>query len=57
MRPNHAPWPLLDTPRTVTQVAFECGFSDGSHFARWFKRAYGESPYQFRHRRRQAATL
>jgi transcriptional regulator GlxA family with amidase domain len=57
MRLNHAHWLLLNTSRTVTQVAFECGFSDGSHFARWFKRAYGESPYQFRQRRRRAATL
>jgi len=57
MRPSHAPWPLLDTPRAVTQVAFECGFSDRSHFARWSKRAYGESPHRFRQRRRQAAAL
>ena len=57
MRLNHAHWLLLNTSRTVTQVAFECGFSDGSHFSRWFKRAYGEAPYQFRNRRRQAAAI
>ena len=57
MRLNHAHWLLLNTSRTVTQIAFECGFSDGSHFSRWFKRTYGEVPYQFRNRRRQAATI
>ena len=55
MRLAHARWLLLNTSRSVTQVAFECGFADAAHFARWFKRSYGELPYRFRALRREAS--
>ena len=53
MRLEHGHWLLLNSSRTVTQIAHECGFSDGAHFTRWFKKVYGEAPFAFRNRRRQ----
>jgi AraC-like DNA-binding protein len=32
--------------RRVTDVAFDCGFSDLSHFSRLFKKEFGLSPHQ-----------
>jgi transcriptional regulator GlxA family with amidase domain len=37
---------LFDLP--VAEVAVRCGFSDPSHFARRFRRRFGQSPLQFR---------
>jgi AraC family transcriptional activator of tynA and feaB len=37
---------LFDLP--VAEVAARCGFADPSHFARRFRRQYGQSPLQFR---------
>ncbi len=53
MRLAHGHWLLVNSSRSVTQIALECGFADGPHFARWFKRTYDETPIQFRTRRRQ----
>lgn len=52
MRLAHGHWLLLNTARTVTQISMECGFADGAHFSRWFKRAYAETPSLFRAQRR-----
>jgi transcriptional regulator GlxA family with amidase domain len=52
MRLAHGHWLLINSARTVTRVALECGFADGAHFSRWFKRTYGETPTIFRKRRR-----
>ena len=46
-------WLLVNTTRTVTQIAADCGFADGAHFYRWFGSVYGETPTRFRNRRRQ----
>ena len=51
MRLSYGHWLLVNTTKRVTRIAFECGFSDGSHFCRWFKRTYNESPIEFRNRR------
>ncbi|MEM9788137.1 MAG: GlxA family transcriptional regulator [Pseudomonadota bacterium] len=51
MRLQHARWRLLNSKRTVTQIAFECGFADSSHFSRWFKTRYGETPRKYRAKR------
>lgn len=48
IRLSHSRWLLLNTTRTVTQISYECGFADGAHFSRWFKRRYGLSPSAFR---------
>jgi len=39
---------LADPERPVTEVAFEAGFGDLSHFVRTFRRAAGVSPGRFR---------
>ena len=48
MRLDHARWRLMNTSRTVTEIAYECGFADCAHFVRWFKRRYGETPTGYR---------
>lgn len=35
---------LLETDKSVTDIAFECGFSDANYFSRLFKRCRGYSP-------------
>ena len=44
---------LQTTDKSVLEVALECGFSDGSYFARQFRGAYGISPRQFQAGRRK----
>lgn len=48
MRLQHARWRLMNSKRSVTHTAHECGFSDSSHFSRWFKLRFGETPRQYR---------
>ncbi len=56
MRLRHARWRLVNSSRTITQIAYECGFADSAHFTRWFRRSFGETPHAFR-RRRLAASI
>ena len=51
MRLLHARWRLLNSKRTITQIAYECGFADSSHFSRWFKSKFGETPRSYREKR------
>lgn len=44
MRLKHGRWLLTNTDRTITDIAYECGFADASHFSRWFKNLFGVSP-------------
>ncbi len=39
---------LLTSDLTVTQIGHECGYSDSSNFARFFKSSTGQSPQEFR---------
>ncbi len=39
---------LLNTPLSVTEIAYELGFSDKSHFGKYFRKTTGESPARFR---------
>ncbi len=55
IRLSHGHWLLLNTNRSATQIAYECGFTDAAHFSRWFKRTYGETPNAFRVHRRQVS--
>ena len=50
MRLFHSRSLLLNTNLTITQVAFESGFSDCAHFSRWFKKKFNVSPSDFRSR-------
>ncbi|MEM7562399.1 MAG: GlxA family transcriptional regulator [Pseudomonadota bacterium] len=52
MRLEQARWRLMNSNRSITQIAHECGFSDSSHFSRWFRRLFNESPQSYRKTRR-----
>ena len=52
MRLEHARWRLMNSSRSITRIAHECGFTDSSHFSRWFKRVYSETPQAYRNSRR-----
>lgn len=48
MRLDRARWYLSHTNWTVTNIAFECGFSDTSHLTRAFKAEFDQLPSQYR---------
>jgi transcriptional regulator GlxA family with amidase domain len=52
LRLRYAHWLVENTARSVTDIALDAGFADGSHFSRQFKERYGLSPSM---RRRQPA--
>ena len=39
---------LANSSKPLPQVALHCGFSDQSHFCRWFKKKYAVTPLQYR---------
>jgi AraC family transcriptional regulator len=41
---------LLGTPESLAEIAFQCGFSDQSHFSRLFRREFGTPPSRWRRR-------
>ena len=47
-RLEHAAKFLLNSPMNVTEVAFESGFEDVSHFSRGFKEKFGIPPLAYR---------
>lgn len=57
IRLEHAHWMLLNSNRTITQVAYESGFADSSHFTRWFRSTYKQSPAIYRRQRRRTEPL
>lgn len=40
--------------RSISSIAFACGFGDLSHFNHGFRRAFGQTPTDLRHRARRA---
>jgi len=50
IRMAHAYHALTETGRTVTEVAFDCGFNSVSHFIHRFREIRGVSPREFRRR-------
>ena len=44
---------LLTTNRSVTRVAFDCGFNDSNYFSSMYRKEFGNSPSQFRKRGRR----
>ena len=52
----HAVNMLLETDKTVTQIALECGFSSSSYFGKVFKSKYAISPTQFKNNRSLVGT-
>lgn len=57
LRMQHARNLLVNTSQRVTTVAINCGFSDASHFILWFRKQYGETPNDYRKRRREIERL
>lgn len=57
LRLEHARKLLANTSAYITNIAIECGFSDGSHFILWFKKQYGETPFAYRKRRHEVEKL
>jgi AraC family transcriptional regulator, exoenzyme S synthesis regulatory protein ExsA len=47
-RLTHARQLLRSTDKAVSDIAFECGFENNSHFSRLFKENYSISPLQYR---------
>jgi transcriptional regulator GlxA family with amidase domain len=45
---ERARWLLQNTDLDVTEVAFECGFHDNTHFARVVRRLLGTTPSDVR---------
>ena len=39
---------LKHTDRTITDIAFECGFSDGNYFTRCFRKVMNQTPKRYR---------
>lgn len=48
MRLDSAHWMILNSKRSITQIAYECGFTDSSHMIHWFKRQYDVTPGKLR---------
>lgn len=48
LRLQHGARLLIETRRSVTEVMFECGFDDSSHFNHHFKSYFGSSPRVYR---------
>lgn len=48
---------LLETSNSLIAIAFECGFSDQSHFTRMFTRHVGQAPGRWRQLQRVAGPV
>lgn len=48
LRLERARWLLQNTDLEVTEIGFECGFQDSTHFARAVRRHWGASPSELR---------
>lgn len=48
LRLNHARRLLLQSPLSISEIAFATGFSSAGHFSRSYRAAFGESPRQGR---------
>lgn len=48
---------LLETDRSIAEIAFDCGFSDQPSFTRHFRKHIGETPLAFRRSRKRPRPL
>ncbi|PJI74801.1 helix-turn-helix domain-containing protein [Pseudomonas asiatica] len=46
-------WLVQNTDRSVAQIAYECGFSDSTHFCKSFKKRFSISPARLRKQHRE----
>jgi acetamidase/formamidase/AraC-like DNA-binding protein len=53
-------WADLSNPaeahRSISEIAYRCGFVDSAHFSRTFRQRFGMSPREFRHQEAERAT-
>nr|MCR5715906.1 AraC family transcriptional regulator [Lachnospiraceae bacterium] len=56
-RLKHASLELLSTQHSITEIAINCGFSDGNYFKDAFKKIYDVSPRAYRKARAEEYTL
>jgi transcriptional regulator GlxA family with amidase domain len=54
MRLQYGLWLLANSPRTIAEIADECGFADPSHFNRLFRATFGKPPSLARSEGREA---
>ncbi len=47
-RLNEAKKLLRSSELPITEICYECGFSDSSYFGKAFRKAYGLSPREYR---------
>lgn len=47
-RLNEAKKMLLNNELSITEICYECGFSDSSYFGKVFRKAYGLTPREYR---------
>lgn len=49
LRLEHARMMIVSEPqKTISEIAYECGFNDGNYFSFRFKKMYGMSPSKLR---------
>ncbi|NGO55341.1 helix-turn-helix domain-containing protein, partial [Allomesorhizobium camelthorni] len=57
IRLDHARHLLLRTDRSISSIALECGFCDGSHLSRVFRLQYLRTPQEFRSQHGESLSL
>lgn len=48
IRLSYGLWLLQNTPRSITDIAQECGFADTAHFSRAFRSVFAKRPTEYR---------
>ncbi|APX18093.1 hypothetical protein BWR17_19630 (plasmid) [Phaeobacter inhibens] len=48
VRLSEAHWRVVNSRSSITEIAYDCGFTDSSHLIRWFKQKYGATPSSLR---------
>lgn len=57
LRLDHTHWLVQNTDRSVAQIAYECGFSDSTHFCKSFKKRFSISPAQLRKQHKEMGCI
>jgi transcriptional regulator GlxA family with amidase domain len=47
LRVEYGAWLLVNSHSSITQIAMDCGFSDGAHFSREFRARFSMCPRQY----------
>lgn len=52
LRVEYGAWLLVNSHSSITQIAMDCGFSDGAHFSREFRARFNMCPRQYQNEAR-----